>query len=173
MNFRVTKSDTLFRGRVFDLQVDEIEYDSGNKGVRETAIHNGGAVIVPVTEDGKIVMISQYRYPLKQVLLELPAGKLEINEDPMECARRELEEETGYKSANIVKLGSIFTTPGFCTEELHIYMAKDLVSGNHNREEGEFGMKVFEFTREEIAHKIRIGEIKDAKTICGVHLLEF
>lgn len=170
MNFDVKKSEILFRGKVFDLQVDQIQYNSGNMGVREVALHPGGAVVVPVMPDGKIVMIRQYRYPLKKMLLELPAGKLEPNEDPFVCAVRELEEETGYKSDNVTKLGVIYTTPGFCTEALHIYMATDLVPGEHNREEGEYGMEVHEYSMEEIDELILSGELRDAKTICGIQM---
>lgn len=169
MNFKVLKSDILFHGKVFDLQVDEIEYDSGNKGIREVAVHNGGAVVVPVKADGKIILVKQFRYPFQDFLLELPAGKLEKNEDPIECATRELTEETGYSTDTITKLGKIYTTPGFCTEVLHIYLVENLKSGNHNREEGEYGMEVYEFTLEEINEKIRTGEIVDAKTISGIH----
>ncbi len=168
MNFKLVKSEIIREGYVFDLKVDQIQYDSGNNSVREVAIHHGGAVVVPVKDDGKIVFVSQYRYPLDKFLIELPAGKLEKGEDPDLCAPRELEEETGYRSANIVKLGSIYTTPGFCTEELHIYMAKDLTPGPTRREEGEYGMQTLEFTMEEINEKIRSGEIKDAKTISGI-----
>lgn len=170
MNFKVTKRNTIFHGRVFDVQVDEIEYNgTGNKASRQVAVHPGGAVIVPVKDDGKIVLISQYRYPLNEVIYELPAGKLEKGEDPQVCAERELTEETGYTSNKISKLGKIYTSPGFCNEILHIYLAKDLVAGNHAREEGEEGMEMFEFTLDEIEKKIGSGEIVDAKTICGVH----
>lgn len=155
---------------MFDLHVDEIEYESGNSGIREVAVHPGGAVIIPVKENGNIVMITQFRYPLKKVMLELPAGKLDKGEDPYICAERELEEETGYRAGSIEKLGSIFTTPGFCTEELHIYLARNLKPGKHNREEGEQGMEVFEFSFSEIDEKIRNGEIKDAKSICSIHM---
>ena len=170
MNFKVKKSEILFRGKVFDLQVDQIEYDSGNSGVRETAVHPGGAVVVPVKDDGKIIFVKQFRYPLQKQLLELPAGKLNKNEDPYVCAVRELEEETGYKAGKVEKLGAICTTPGFCTEILHIYLAKDLIPGNHNREEGELGMEIREYNLAEAEEKIKCGEIFDAKTICGIHL---
>lgn len=171
MNFKVIKSNSIFKGRVFELKVDEIEYDSGNKGVRETAVHPGGAVVVPVKEDGKIILVKQYRYAHNKYLLELPAGKLEIGEDPYTCAERELTEETGYTAKEITKLGAIFTTPGFCSEVLHIYLAKDLIPGAHNREEGEQGMEMYEFTIDEINKMIVSGEIADAKTICGIHYL--
>jgi len=170
MNFTVTKSEILFRGRVFDLQVDEIEYFSGNKGVRETAVHRGGAVIVALTKDYKIVFVNQFRYPFQKYLLELPAGKLEENEEPQTCASRELEEETGYRAGKITKLGAVASTPGFCTELLHIYLAEDLTPGSHKREEGESGMEIHEFTLKEIDEKIKSGEIYDAKTISGIML---
>lgn len=169
MNFKVIKSESIFKGRVFELKVDEIEYKSGNRGVRETAVHPGGAVILPFTGNGKIMLVKQYRYPHNKYLLELPAGKLEKGEDPLICAERELAEETGYTAKEIIKLGAIFTTPGFCSEVLHIYLAKGLTPGNHNREEGEYGMEVYEFTIEEINKMISSGEIVDAKTICGIH----
>ena len=169
MNFRVTKSEIIFCGKVFDVQVDEIEYNgSGNKARREVAVHPGGAVVVAVKSDGRIVMVTQYRYPSKEVLLELPAGKLDKGEDPQVCATRELTEETGYTSNKISTLGKIHTSPGFCSEVLHIFLAENLVPGDHAREEGEEGMEMFEFTLDEIEEKIRTGEIADAKTICGI-----
>jgi len=170
MNYRIVKSDVIYRGKVFNTLVDQIEYNSGNKAVREVAEHPGGAVVVPVTSDGKIVMVTQHRFPVNQVLLELPAGKLSKGEDPLLCAVRELEEETGYKSDNVKLLGSIYTTPGYSTEKLWIYLAKDLKPGDHNREEGEFGMQVFEYSIEEVEKKINSGEIVDGKTICGIYL---
>lgn len=169
LNFKVKKSKIIFKGRVFDLQVDEIEYDSGNKAVREVALHPGGAVIVPIKEDGKIIMVKQFRYPFQKFMLELPAGKLEKDENPKDCAERELTEETGYSAESINKLGAIATTPGFCTEVLHIYLAENLTSGNYNREEGEYGMEMFEYSLDEIEEKITSGEIMDSKTICGIH----
>lgn len=170
MNYKILNSEIIFRGKVFNTKVDQIEYNSGNKAVREVAEHPGGAVVVPVTDDGKIVMVTQHRFPMNKVLLEIPAGKLSKNEDPKICAVRELEEETGYKSDNVIELGSIYTTPGYSTEKLWIYLAKDLKAGNHNREEGEFGMEVFEFSFDEVEEKIYNGEIVDGKTICGIYL---
>lgn len=171
MNFKVEKSEILFKGKVFDLKVDKIKYDSGNEGVREVAVHNGGAVVLPLTSEGKIVLVKQYRYPFDKILLELPAGKLDAGEDPLTAAKRELQEETGYTTENIKKLGAICTTPGFCTEILHIYLADDLVAGDHAREEGELEMEIHEFTLEEIQKMILSGEIIDAKTICGIQYL--
>jgi ADP-ribose diphosphatase len=169
MSFEKKKSEIIFNGKVFDLQVDQIVYtETGNNAVREVALHPGGAVVVPVKNNGKIVMIKQYRYPLNKFLIELPAGKIEKDENHLHCAERELTEETGYISTNITKLGSIFTTPGFCTEELHLFLARDLLAGDHNREEGEQGMEICEYTLAEIISMIQNGEIVDSKTICGI-----
>jgi len=168
LNFKIKNSRIAFRGKVFDVKVDEIEFDSGNKGVREVALHNGGAVVVAVTDENKIVMVNQFRWPFSKFLLELPAGKLEPGEDPQICASRELTEETGFNAGKIVKFGSIFTTPGFCNEELHIYLAQNLTAGEHNREEGEYGMETHEYTLDEIDEMIVSGEIKDSKTLAGI-----
>ena len=173
MNYKILKSEIRYKGKVFDHRVDEIQYNSGNVGIREVAVHPGGAVVVPVTDTGKIIMVTQHRFPVDEILLELPAGKLGKGEDPFICAVRELEEETGYKSDNVKEIGSIYTTPGYSTEKLWIYLAKDLKPGNHNREEGEFGMQVFEYTMKEIDEKIYNGEIVDGKTICGIYLAKY
>lgn len=169
MNFKIKESKIIFKGHVFDIKVDQIEYNSGNDGVREVVIHNGGAVVLPVTSEGKIVLVKQYRYPSDEYLLELPAGKLELKEDPKVCAERELTEETGYSSDKITYLGKIHTSPGFCSEILYIYLAEDLIPGEHNREEGEDGMEVHEFTIQEINNLISDGKIVDAKTLSGLH----
>ncbi len=171
MNYKILKSEIRYKGKVFDHQVDEIEYASGNIGIREVAIHPGGAVVVPVKDDGKIILVKQFRYPLQKTLIELPAGKLDKGEDPLICATRELEEETGYKANKIRKLGEIYTSPGYSTEILYIYSATELIPGNHNREEGEKGMEILELTLEEVEKMIMSGEINDAKTIVGIHYL--
>jgi len=172
MNFKLTNSKILFEGKVFNLKLDEIEYDSGNKGIREVAVHPGGAVVIPVTDEGKLVMVTQFRYPFQTTLLEFPAGKLDVDEDPLDCAVRELEEETGYKAGKVNELGKIYTAPGYCTEILHIYVAQELKKGDHNREEGEYGMEIYKFDIAELEAKIMSGEIIDAKTICAVYLLK-
>ncbi len=168
-NFKIKKSEILFKGKVFDIKLDEIEYDSsGNNGRREVVLHPGGAVVLPVTDAGKIIFVRQFRYPFQEWVLELPAGKLDPGEDPQTCATRELTEETGYTAGKITKLGHIYTTPGFCNEILHIYLAENLTPGKHAREEGEEGMQIIELTIDEVKNKINSGELVDAKSISGV-----
>ena len=172
MNYILKKSDVLFKGKVFDLKVDEIEYKSGNKGIREIAAHPGGAAVIPLTKEGKLILVTQLRYPIQKISMEFPAGKLDKDEDPLICAERELEEETGFKAGKIHKLGEIYTTPGYSTELLHLYVAQDLTAGEHKREEGELEMEIFELTIDEVEKKIALGEIKDSKTICGFYHLK-
>ena len=168
-NFKLKNSKEIYKGRVIDLRVDEIQYDNGTTGYREVATHPGGAAVVAL-KDGMIILVSQFRYPLNKTIYELPAGKLDHLEDPVECAKRELEEETGFISENFIKLGEIVSTPGFCDERLHLFLARDLKPGNKNHEEGEYGMETHFFTLGEIEQKIVDSEIIDAKTICAVYL---
>lgn len=162
----------IYNGKVFNTIVDEIEYDSGNKAVREVAEHPGGAVVLPLLDDGRIIFVHQHRYPLNQSLYELPAGKLEPNEPPEECARRELEEETGYKASKLEKLTAIFTSPGFCTEKLHIFLARNLRDGRQQLEEGELGLTLKYIHFKEAFHMVQSNEIVDAKTIVGLFFLQ-
>ncbi|HEY6952380.1 MAG TPA: NUDIX hydrolase [Bacteroidota bacterium] len=171
---RVLRSEKKYSGKVFDLIVDEILYPSGNKSVREVAAHPGGAVIVPLHANNDIVLVRQFRYPIQQAIYELPAGKLNPGEDPAVCARRELEEETGYQAATWKKLTAIFTTPGFCNEQLHIYLATDLSKSVRGQqlEEGEASLTVETFPLRRAIEMIERGEIVDGKTICGILLAE-
>jgi ADP-ribose pyrophosphatase len=173
-HFRVLKSERKHDGKVFNLIVDEIEYESGNRAVREVADHPGGAVAVPLLDDGSLLLVRQYRYPLKQPLLELPAGKLSPGEDPMVCAARELEEETGYTAQKLTKLTAIYTTPGFCNEQLHLYLAEDVrrSSTGQQLEEGELSLTVEQIPLHHVVEMIEKGEILDSKTICGILLAE-
>lgn len=168
------KRDVLYHGKVFDLIVDQVQYPSGNTSIREIAHHPGGAVVVPLLDDGRVLLIQQLRYPLGIHIFELPAGKLDPGEDPREAASRELTEETGYVAGNLLKLTSIYTTPGFCDEELHIYLATRLHESpqGHKREEGEFTMTLHPTPLREALVMVEKGEIKDSKTIVGLLLAE-
>lgn len=173
-NFKILKSERKHNGRIFSLIVDEIEYPSGNRAVREIAEHPGGAVAVPVMDDGTLLLVRQYRYPMKQYMLELPAGKLSPGEDPMVCAARELEEETGYTADKLTKLTSIYTTPGFCDELLHLYLAQGLKKSptGQKLEEGELSLTVERVPFAKAVSMIEKGELVDSKSICGILLAE-
>ncbi len=171
-HYKVLKSEKRFAGRVFSLVVDEIEYHDGTRAEREVAAHPGGAVILPIFDDGRILLVRQYRHPSGQWLLELPAGKLEHKEAPLTCAQRELEEETGFTAATWEPLISIHTSPGFCSEVLHIFVARRLrpVAGGQRLEAGEATLTLHPMTWDEALVMIEHGEIVDAKTICGILL---
>ncbi len=173
-NLRTLKSEKRYAGKVFNLLVDEIEYPSGNRGRREVAEHPGGAVVLPFLDEKTILLVRQFRYPTKEVLYELPAGKLEPGEDPEVCAKRELEEETGYTAGSMNRLTAIYTSPGFCTEKLHIFLATELRASARGQrlEEGESGLIVEKLPFDRAVAMVIDGTIVDAKTICGILIAE-
>ena len=172
MQLKLLKRNKVYTGRVFNTIVDEVEYPSGNKSIREVAEHGGGAVALAVVPDGRIVLVRQHRYPFDAFIWELPAGKLNTGEDPLHCAQRELEEETGYRAERWRKLSAIYTTPGFCSEVLHIFLAQDAaeVPGSKKLEEGELTMTTTLIPLDEAIRMIERQEIVDGKTICGILL---
>jgi ADP-ribose pyrophosphatase len=176
MNFRVLKKEEIYQGTIVSLVVDNIEYDSGNRSVREVVEHPGGSVVLAVFENRDILLVNQFRYPVKQHVLELPAGKLDVQEQPLHCAQRELREETGYEAKHWQKLTAIFTTPGFCDERLHIFMAQDLFQSPDGQalEEGESAgeLRVVRMPLDEALQKIERNEIVDGKSIAGIMLGE-
>lgn len=157
----------VYNGKVVFVDYDDIETSDGHKSFREVIRHPGGVVIVAEKDEKTILLVKQYRYPLKDVSLELPAGKLEYGEDPDEAAKRELEEETGYVAKTWKSLGYIFTTPGICDEKLYLYHAKDLTFTKPNPDEGEI-LEEFEYKIEDVFKLIKNGELNDSKTLCAL-----
>jgi ADP-ribose pyrophosphatase len=169
MNFEETtlKSECVYDGKVITVEKDDIEIATGRKSFREVVRHPGGVVILAMKDAQTIILVRQFRYPIKKVVLELPAGKLEKGEDPDLAAKRELEEETGYRADKWSSLGYINTTPGFCDEKLYLYKAEGLHFVGEHPDEGEI-IKSFEVSIPELMLKIKSGEINDAKTLCAV-----
>ena len=164
---KIAKTDLVFDGRVFRVELSEVKLPDGKTAKREIIRHNGGAAIVALDAQKNILLVKQFRIAAGAELLEIPAGKLECEEAPIACAARELEEETGYKARNLKLLFSIFPTPGYCSEELHIYYADELITGHIHRDEEEF-LHVVKLPYE-IAYKMVMnGQIRDAKTIAGI-----
>jgi ADP-ribose pyrophosphatase len=163
----VVKHEEVYRGRVVDLVVDTVRLASGRDVVREVVKHPGGVVAVPVLEDGRLVLIRQFRYPLQKYILEFPAGKLDSGQTPLENAKRELEEETGYRAEVMRYEFSYHTSPGFCDEIIHFFIAEGLTFVAQRLEEGEH-LSVISHTLDECLQMIRTGAIADAKTIIGL-----
>lgn len=168
MNFeeKTITSEYVYKGKVIDVKRDEVRISNGHQSTREVVEHTGGVVILALKDD-KILTVQQYRYPLKEVSTELPAGKLEKGENPDLAAKRELEEETGYIANNWKSLGYIYTSPGFCDEKLHLYLAQDLVFTKQNPDEDEI-LECTEYPKEKVFSMIDSGEICDSKTICAI-----
>jgi len=163
-------NERVFSGRLLKVELDHVKLPNGTESTREYIRHPGAVAIVPVLDDGRIVLVKQCRYPLGTVMWEIPAGKLDHgeNEDPLECAKRELSEETGYDASNWQKLISIATTPGFSDEIIHLYKAWGLTAHNQHTDEDEF-IGVEAFTLEQIKTMILNGELYDAKTLCALY----
>lgn len=159
--------NTMYKGRIVTVRDDDVELQNGEHARREVVEHPGGVAIVPVNKDGDVLMVRQYRYPMEEELLEIPAGKLEYGEDPFDCAVRELSEETGCTAGKMVFLGPIYPSPGFSKEILYIYLATELESGEAHPDENEF-LSVETIPMDALVDKIMSSEIKDAKTIIGI-----
>lgn len=163
---KTIESELIFNGRVVKLYKDKIELSTGQESFREVVKHSGGVVILAKKED-KILLVKQFRYPMKEVLYELPAGKLEIGEDPFEAAKRELEEETGYCANKWTDLGYVYTSPGYSDEKLYLYEAEDLEFTHCHPDEGEI-IQAIEYKYDDVLKMIDNGEINDAKTLCAL-----
>jgi ADP-ribose pyrophosphatase len=157
----------IYEGRVLNLRVDEVRLENGNLGKREVVEHLGATAIVPILEVGEVILVRQYRYPIGIDLLEIPAGTLKANENPKECAVRELEEETGYRCEEITKLTECFLAPGYSSEKIHIYLARRLTKTKTRMDEDE-SIILERYRFSDALEKIRTGEIRDAKSIVGL-----
>jgi ADP-ribose pyrophosphatase len=162
----------VYSGKVINLDVDLVEFPNGTTGELELFRHPGASAVVPFLsdaggEDPQILLIKQYRYAADGFLYEIPAGRLDANEDPADCARRELREETGCTAKSMQHLYTMFTTPGFTDERIHIFMATGLEQGESAREADEF-LTVEPVQLSRALEMIKSGEIKDGKTTVGI-----
>lgn len=165
---RVLESQTIFRGRVFEVTVDKVS--EGDKTyTREVVHHPGSAVIIPVFEDGTIALVRQYRHPAVRYLLEAPAGTLRRGEVPADGAKRELEEELGVVCGRLEELSEFFVSPGFCEEKMWVYLATELRETTQQLDDDEV-LTVVRIPFSQALSMITTGEIEDAKTIIGVIL---
>ncbi|MBO5105491.1 MAG: NUDIX hydrolase [Clostridia bacterium] len=159
--------DYKFRGRIINLRVDEALLPNGATATREIVEHNGGICVVPITEENEVLMVEQFRYPYSEVVLEIPAGKRDGDEEPLEGGKRELKEETGATAESYTFLGELYPSPGYCGEIIYMYLATGLSYGETNPDEDEF-LNVKKIPLDVAIKMIMNGEIKDAKTQAAI-----
>lgn len=168
---RTIKSQSIYKGRIIDVNLHTVQLPNGKEASREVVNHPGGVAVLAFKDKDTVLLVEQYRKPVERILLELPAGKIEKDEDIEVCGIRELEEETGYKAASFEYLGKIVTTPGFCDEYIYIYKAENLYKGNDNLADEDEFINVKEYRVDKIKQLIKDGEIIDAKTISAFMMI--
>lgn len=166
---KTISSDRIYTGKVVSLKVDTVEIERQGYQKREIVEHGGAVGVVALTDDNKVVLVKQFRKPIEKVLWEIPAGKLEMGENPKDCAIRELKEETGYSADNFKLIHKFFTSAGFCNEKIYIYLATGLTPGECKFDEDE-NIDTYELDLEEVYSMIKKNEIEDAKTSIGILL---
>lgn len=164
-------SETLASGGMLNVKRDQVRLPNGHMSQREYVTHPGAVVIVPILPNGNVILERQFRYPLHQVFIELPAGKIDAGEDILITGQRELLEETGYSANNWIKLGHQHPCIGYSNEVIHMYMARNLSAGPHQRDADE-SLEVFEMPFETSLSMIQTGEITDGKTIVALFFAE-
>ncbi len=157
-------SQLVMDGRFLKVRRDIVELPDGGQTSREYVVHPGAVVVIPLLDDGRVLLERQFRYPVGQVMVEFPAGKLDPGEDPLRCGQRELLEETGYRAAEWARAGILHLAIGYSTEIIHIYFARGLVAGDPQLDDGEF-VQVLPASVEALVAASREGRVTDAKTL--------
>ena len=165
------ESNEVFTGKLVRLRVDRVRLPNGSEATREIVVHRGAICAVPLIDHENIIMVRQFRQAAGEALLELPAGTLEAGEDQFACVIRELKEETGYHSNKLTPLFKSYLAPGYSSEMLYTFLAEDLVEVGADLEPDEF-MEIVQVPMRDAVGKILSGEIKDAKTICGIMMAQ-
>lgn len=165
------ESTTLYAGNFLTLKRDTVALPDGKHATREYVQHPGAVMVIPLFDDGRVLMERQYRYPLSRVMTEFPAGKLDPQEGALACAIRELKEETGYTAREYIYLAQIHPVISYSTEFIDIYLARGLTAGAAQLDDGEF-LETFTATVPELLEWVRTGKITDVKTIIGTFWLE-
>jgi len=164
---KTMKSERIYEGKILSVRIDTVELPDKKYSKREIVEHPGAVAIVPITDDGQLVLVKQFRKATESVLLEIPAGKLELNENPYDCAKRELKEETGLDAEKVEQMLEYFSSPGFTNEKVRIFIASGVISGEANPEDDEY-IDIVKVNIDEALKMIDNGIIKDGKTIIGI-----
>lgn len=167
MDEKTVDSKRMYEGRVVSLRQDKVVLPTGRETTREVVEHANCVAIVAIDSDGNAIMVRQYRKPVARVLLEIPAGVVEANEEPIESAHRELQEETGYLAGGMEEIGGFYTSPGYSTEFMHLFVATNLRKGNASPDVDEI-IEVVSVCFDEIPDLVVSGELRDAKSIAGL-----
>lgn len=166
----VIGSSTLLRGGFLEVRRDAVRLPDGGQASREYIVHPGAVAVVPILDDGRLILVRQYRHPLRRVLLEFPAGKIDPGESVGGCARRELREETGYRAREWARAGLFHNAAAYCDERIEIWFARGLMAGSQNLDPGEF-VEVVALDAQALHAMARGGELTDAKTLIGLQWL--
>ena len=159
--------EEIYSGKILNIHKDRVLLPNGNESIREIVEHPGGVTVLPLDEQGNVYCVRQFRYAYGRHLLETPAGKLEPGETPLECAVRELGEETGFTADEFVDLGELYPSPGYCRESLYIYLARGLHRGKMHLDDDEF-LDVEVYPLDTLLRMVMDGELRDAKTVVAV-----
>lgn len=166
---KTMKSDKIYEGKILNLKVDTVELPDKKYSKREIVEHPGAVGIIAITDDNSLVLVKQYRKAVEDFILEIPAGKLEVNEEPRETAIRELREETGYEANKLTYITEFYTSPGYCNEKIHIFLAEGLIEVENSPEPGEFIEKNI-ISLDDLSKMLDRGEIMDSKTMIGINI---
>lgn len=160
---KTIKEDIIYKGRILTFSCDTVELPNGRQSFREIVKHPGGVGIVALTDDDEVLLVNQFRYPYKSEILEIPAGKLTPGEDPLDCGKRELREETGAAAHEYKSLGTLLPSPGYTNEVIHLYLATGLDYGKQQLDEDEF-LSVVKIPLKKAVEMVMSGELADSKT---------
>ncbi len=161
---KTISSEEIFNGRVLEIRRDTVSVPSGGTSTREYAVHKGAVCVVPITDEGEVICVRQYRYAIHRVFLEIPAGKFDfVGEDPREAALRELREETGAVPGRLTDIGALISSPAILTEKIHMFLAEDLVFGETDYDDDEV-IEIVKIPLPELVDMVLRGEVEDAKT---------
>ena len=167
----VLESEQVFHGHFLDVRRDRVRLPNGEAAQREYIVHPGAVMVVPILDDGRLVVEHQFRYPMARVMLEFPAGKLDAGEAPLQCAIREMAEETGYRAREWARAGILHNAIAYSTEGIEVWFARGLRAGQRKLDAGEF-LEVSVTSAQQLADLARSGELTDAKTLIGLNWLQ-